>query len=130
MLMRFEDLLIDPETRLRQVCDFCRIDYDKRQLDPTIDSGVRLLHETWKEKINSPIDASRAFAWRKKRDDPTVDHLTALMRRRLAVMGYPESEGPGLAFPAQVNLHIQNAAVLSSRVPVAVAYRIGRFLKK
>ncbi|QBB70239.1 sulfotransferase [Pseudolysobacter antarcticus] len=80
--LRYEDLIFDPRTNLRRVCDFIELDFDERMLayhhhasqrlsehHARYDSAGQLLvsHERRlfnQRKTSEPPDASRVYAWR------------------------------------------------------------------
>jgi hypothetical protein len=78
-VLRYEDLLADPEARLREVCGFAGFDYDPDMLS---------YPET--TTYDAP-DARLAYQWRRKLSDREVALVEARIGARLAQSGYEAS---------------------------------------
>lgn len=90
LTVRYEDLLMDPETTMRRVCAHVSVPFEPAMLDPEAGANaVTTSVETWKAKNSSALDPSRAYAWRNSRDDTTTA-IGALCSSELTEFGYPE----------------------------------------
>ncbi|MBN1557827.1 MAG: sulfotransferase [Lentisphaerae bacterium] len=92
LLLRFEDLLSQPETELRRICEFLSVPYSDGLLrfyeDP---QHVR----DWNVKITEPLDAGRAYGWKRssKRDDLAI--VNRICGAYACTLGYEEGESEG-----------------------------------
>lgn len=79
MTIRYEDLVGDPESALRKICEFVDVPYHEAMLETDRSYiSVNKLREKWKEKVKDKIDRSRVFAWKKElsqRDKAVADAL-------------------------------------------------------
>jgi len=61
LLVKYEDLLTDPEAEVRRICDFLEVDFHREMLDiPQGGSSLKAF------TTNKGIDSSRVEAWRKE----------------------------------------------------------------
>jgi Sulfotransferase family len=64
VVVRYEDLVADPEHVMRGLCTFLGEEFEPAMLDVTDEAHVVASGETWKWRVGSPIDTSRVDAWR------------------------------------------------------------------
>ena len=94
-VVRYEDLVLDPETVLRRVNAFYGVDFDPGQLDAGGASPVVPSHErSWKANAVEKPDESRISAWRQHVTDPERLIMNSLMGAELRTFGYRETELP------------------------------------
>jgi hypothetical protein len=94
-VVRYEDLVRDPETVLRRVNAFYGVDFDPAQLDAGSASPVVPAHEQpWKANAVQRPDKSRISAWRRQVTDSDRLIMNSLMGSELRTFGYEETEGP------------------------------------
>lgn len=109
LLVRFEDLVAEPEATLRGVCDFLGEPYSGRMLTYHEDASDHLPEESrpWHTSVLAPPDPSKIFTW--KREMLEVDRV--LFERvagdALEMFGYERGGGdPGLLAKARA-LHYE-----------------------
>lgn len=81
-LVRFEDLVREPETEIRRVCEFLGVTIEPRMLRQKVVSRGERLGE-------AGFDAGAADRWRRSIPDRDARALTWLLGRRIREMGYP-----------------------------------------
>jgi len=92
--VRFEDLLADPTSVMRQVCDAVGVPFDPAMIERRGAEGIAAPHEWWKAKAAEPLDPSRAGGWRTTMD-PAVQRFAAIqLRDALRAHGYPDARDP------------------------------------
>ncbi len=91
ILVKYEDILSQPNTEIRRLDEFCGIKFEPRQIDATIQTHVvPQWEEPWKLKATHPIDTTRVGHWR---TDFTVEEKWALnhtMSPYLQQFGYED----------------------------------------
>lgn len=80
-LVRFEDLVRDPEVELMELCAFLGVDMEDSLLRQRVTSKGSL-------RGQAGFDAGAADRWRESIDPPAERWLRRLLGRRLAEMGY------------------------------------------
>jgi hypothetical protein len=65
--LRFEDLIQNPETELRKLCEVIDEPFDNQMLDTSL-TGKQLNSRNvpWKNKASQPVDRDRLFVWQKE----------------------------------------------------------------
>ncbi len=103
--LRYEDLVISPETELLKLCQFLGEKFESSMLD-TSSTGKQInsRNVAWKEKVSQPIDTSRVAVW--KLDLAKEDNLLseALLGKQMDKYGYPrevEFRSYGEAYPTR-----------------------------
>ena len=110
--IRYEDLILDPEATLREVCEFAEIDYDEAMLDYHERAGERL-EEMKRElpaeggktelsverrmathaKTREPPDPNRVARWRTQMSAEDRAEFEETAGELLAELGYPVGAG-------------------------------------
>jgi hypothetical protein len=93
LLVKFEDLVTEPEKHIRRVCDFLEIEFQDKMLDQEVVSvGFR-----WKE---TGFDRNAATRWQEQ-IDPWIDRWFSFwFRKYLKEFGYSDFRSPSLeSFP-------------------------------
>lgn len=79
LVMKYEDIVADPESEVRKICDFLGVSFHKEMLEiPQIDSSLAGITSKGKG-----IDRSRADAWQKGGLNPTEIYLCQKITYRL-----------------------------------------------
>ncbi|MGA2232109.1 MAG: sulfotransferase [Tepidisphaeraceae bacterium] len=87
--VRFEDLVTSPQAEATRLCDFLGVDFEPRQLDPSMETGVVPAWEMdWKGKVFEPPDASRIGTARRDFDEKSLQLVEAMMGPCLRQLGY------------------------------------------
>ncbi|HHB81630.1 MAG TPA: sulfotransferase, partial [Aliiroseovarius sp.] len=93
--VRYEDLIADPERELTRLCDHLGVALDPAMLDTSRGTNVIKPNETaHKTKVNTPVDASRAEAWRTELSARDLADMAPIMNETLAALGYPTEPVP------------------------------------
>ncbi|MFL6292353.1 MAG: condensation domain-containing protein [Thermoanaerobaculia bacterium] len=91
-LVRFEELVRDPEPVLRRLCDFLDLDFDPAMLRPYEDRSRRMTDGVHAESrmlgdvkfhTHSGIDAGTAESWRRELSEESLGEPTRAMAERL-----------------------------------------------
>ena len=93
MLLRFEDLLADPEGQARKTCDFLGIKFDEKMVDPTgyVDGygdpwGQNTAYE--KGKGNKAFNPATADRWREGLSPEEITLTDHICGPEMALLGY------------------------------------------
>jgi hypothetical protein len=87
--LRFEDLVADPEGRLRGVCGFLGEEYAPGMTEPYRVAGVAVpARKTWHRRTHGALDASRAGARTTRLTPNQVRLCEAALGERLISYGY------------------------------------------
>lgn len=94
---RYEDLVRDPETTLKNVCQFLGEEFDPRMLHPeAVSDQIVTDGETWHTKTRTAISSSSIGTYTQKLSQETIALCESVMGERLERLGY-ELEGVGPA---------------------------------
>jgi hypothetical protein len=112
LLIRYEDLLDEPEKILKQVDEFLGLHFEAQQLDagshPT--NVVPDAERGWKGQALERIDPSRKATWKKKATPRQLLVMNALMGKALRHMGYPDTDRPRGSTGQRLRTSLGNAA--------------------
>lgn len=91
--LRFEDLILSPESELSHLCQFLGEEFEEEMLD-TADTGKQLnsRNAVWKDKVRQPVDVSRISVWRNELTKQENQLAEAIVGDRLEAYGYPREE--------------------------------------
>ena len=94
-VLRFEDLLAEPQAELEQLCRFLGESYDPVMVErPDAATGLAADHEWWKHKAAEPLDPSRAGAWRGEMSEVQQRVASLVCREQLEAFGYEGAVRP------------------------------------
>jgi len=89
LTVRYEDLVIDPEAKLKKVCHFLGIEFEPPMLKPNeLDSYLIETGHQHKNKITGAIDPSNIDLWRKKVSSDEQQLADRLLGHELKKWGY------------------------------------------
>ena len=114
MMLRFEDLVVEPEQRLKQVCEFLELEYEVDMLrmgggDARASEGA---NSSFDEIPQGSISRRPIGRYREHLDEKTIALIQGVARRPMQRWGYA---------PENVGLPIATKAVVAGiRVPVAL----------
>ncbi|MEO8453437.1 MAG: sulfotransferase, partial [Gemmatimonadota bacterium] len=91
-LVRFEELVADPERILSSLMAWYGQAFEQTQLEAGHSPTFRRWEDHWKHETEGPIDFARGGAWRHAERQLTPEQL-ARLAPTLARFGYPESTG-------------------------------------
>lgn len=88
-MVRYEDLILDPEKQLRRAMDFLGLAFEGGQLRASAAStAVPGWEAAWKAKAADLPDPSRVAAWKREAAPATLLAMESVMRDELAAWGY------------------------------------------
>ncbi len=97
-VIRYEDLVRDPEMVLRRVNAFLGVDFDAAQLDAGGSSPAVPAHErSWKANAVERPDESRISAWQQHVTEAERLIMNSMMGAELRTFGYGETELPAVS---------------------------------
>lgn len=92
LLVKYEDLLLNPESELRRIHEHLSIPYCESQLVAQEQSAaIPEWEKPWKSNASSVVDASRAYAWKKNAIAGDLEAMESIMHDTLEQYGYPSS---------------------------------------
>jgi hypothetical protein len=88
-LVRYEDLVADPETHLRTICRFLAEDYDPAMTDPSELAAVAVpAYKTWHTRTHQNVTTERVRSWQQRLTPAEIERCEAVLGPRLARFGY------------------------------------------
>ncbi len=127
MVVRYRDLVVDPETTLRRVCDHIGEDYAPEMLEQRSQASERVARRSgWQKeqvlKSQGPINTSSLDKWRDQLTSQQVQIVEHLTRRHRTRLGFEDTAAsPPLA--TRVHLAIRATRQLVYRLAVHVRRR-------
>ncbi|MGD8394344.1 MAG: sulfotransferase [Candidatus Eiseniibacteriota bacterium] len=122
-VIRYEDLLEQPEATTRALCAFCGVPHEEGMLEFYRTSRT-YIGEHHSELIFQPIDRRNVGKWQRRLTGREARIFTTLARRRLERHGYPTG-GLGLEAGDLGRLVVDLAVGLPRRAWQVVATRVG-----
>jgi hypothetical protein len=108
LIIKYEQILLEPERRLSEICKFIGEKFEPGQLDPKISSHVVPDWEmNWKAKANSILDPTRIEAWRREADHLEIWAMNNMMGPLLKKTGYPDTGMTGCPWPHRIYLSLR-----------------------
>ena len=96
ILVKYENILINPEEELKKLCEFIGEKFEPTQLNPDFNSAVVPDWENnWKKKALLGLDPKRIEAWRKINDKNQIWFMNSMMGSMLKHMGYVDADMQG-----------------------------------
>lgn len=128
-IVRYEDLMAQPEAELRRLCDFIGETFEPTQLERGTGTDVVPTYELgWKGKAMERPDVNRAAAWKRNESPEQVALWNHYMGRTLRACGYPDTEVTGVSLFKRLWWSIQYIPFLPGVFPLAVA--VNRLLRR
>lgn len=110
--LRYEDLLADPRTELRKLCDFLGEQFDDAMLEfATASHDIVPEHKVWHSLTHEPLDASRGQRWRKRLRADQVALIESVADEQLRAHGYARTS----ADPPALTMRLRYAAEYARR---------------
>lgn len=104
-IVKYEELLMNPEPEVRRLCDFLDVGFESKQLQGDGHSSVVPDWEKeWKSKAAERMDPSRIETWKACQDIEKISTLTFLMKKYLCRWGYDFNSVQPLSFNAKIRL--------------------------
>ncbi|HEX3453870.1 MAG TPA: sulfotransferase, partial [Gaiellaceae bacterium] len=117
LVVRYEDLVADPEAVMRRVADFARIDWADSLLTPTVGGVSATSNSAWSaRRVTGEIEGTRLDLWRDELDDPAAAVIAAATRSPARRYGY-ELPRPGTRQLAEVAERRARVMLASRRRP-------------
>lgn len=98
LLLRYEDVVSDPELARRRLIAFLDLPPGGGSLHGS-DNDVRrivLPRETWKRRTFDPVTAARVSVWRETLTHDQAATIAAICKREMEIMGYGSSDSTAL----------------------------------
>lgn len=90
--LRFEDLVADPEPRLRALCAYLGEEYAPAMTEPYRQADAAVPErKTWHRRTRGALDTSRAGSWRQRLTPDQIRLCDAVLGDKLRSRGYPLS---------------------------------------
>ena len=110
-LLRYEDLVLNPEETVRSLCAFLEEDFYPEMLSFYKDSSRYMkaeAAESFNKAATRPISADRLHKWKDKLTEADVARIEAVCGRQMQEFGYP-SEGSRLRWNHRIELAVKEA---------------------
>jgi hypothetical protein len=89
LIVRYEDLLVEPEATLKTICTFIGEEFEHDMLIKSrSDVVVPEWEKEWKTKSKSKLDVSFAYKWKKNINKDELSYIQYFMKNELDFMGY------------------------------------------
>jgi sulfotransferase family protein len=93
--VHYEDLVLQPETTLKELCRFLSVPFELTMLETSISgAAVSSKHEPWKTRAAQRLDASRVQAWKRTLPSNTRRAVDFVCLEGMLEFGYPIPEAP------------------------------------
>jgi hypothetical protein len=120
-VVRYEDLMIQPERELRRLCEFLGETFEPSQLDESLDAGpVQEVERQWKAKARNAPDPGRVAAWRTCEDRELIARMNLYMGPLLRRLNYPDSTVTGASPWKRLGWHIAMVPYWRPIFPIAL----------
>ena len=94
-VVRYEDLVAEPETHLRTICRFLGEEYDPAMARPHDVAEVAVpAYEAWHTRTRQAVTAERISSWRERLTQAEIERCEAFFGSRLSQFGYPPVMSP------------------------------------
>lgn len=89
-VVRYEDLVAEPETHLRTLCRFLGEEYHPAMARPDEQAPVAVPgYKTWHTRCHQSVTTERIRSWRQRLTAGEIERCEAVFGDRLAQLGYP-----------------------------------------
>lgn len=115
MMLKFEDLVLETESRLREVCEFLELEYDERmfEMGGGDDRASEGANSSFDSIPRGSISRRPIGRYREHLDEGTVARIQGVARRPMARWGYAPDE-----FDSSL---VQKAVATGIEAPIALA---------
>jgi hypothetical protein len=108
-VLRYESLVADPQTVLRELCAFLEEDFDPVMLEPHQVVDVVPERKTWHENLKGSISTDRVESWRTGLEPWEIGLMETVFRRKLKRWGYSISGDGTLPSPKLVAKYVKES---------------------
>lgn len=113
LMVKFEDILRQPQPMLEKICAFIGEKFEPTQLQPAqSSSAIPDWEKKWKNKASETLDPARIEAWRKAADREQIWTMNSMMGEMLERMGYVDTTLDGCPPAIRVKLFFQKLPYL------------------
>ncbi len=110
LVVRYEDLVSEPEAVMRRVADFAEIEWSDSLLTPTVGGVGATSNSAWSaRKVTGEIESRRLDLWREELDEHDAGLVVAATRDAAGRHGY-ELPRPGVRELAEVSVRRARAS--------------------
>jgi hypothetical protein len=113
--LRYEDLVVEPEQRLRRVCQFLGEEFDPRMLDFHLDAARSLPEGGFHEPVRRPLTSRRVERWRHEMSERDLRLFEAVAGPTLEAVGYETSGRHALTASDRARILVPSARYLAYR---------------
>lgn len=120
-IVRYEDLMREPERELRRLCEFIGEEFEPAQLEEGTGTDVIPVYEqAWKGKARKKPDAQRVEAWRRNETPLQIAQWNFYMGRTLRACGYPDTRVEGVPLSRRLIWAAKYVPYLPGLHPIAL----------
>lgn len=96
MIVRYEDLIVDPEQTIEQICDFAGLEFEKRMLyfHETDEAVEQAQKSKYWENLSKPVMSDNRAKFRDQLSTREVQIFEAVAGELLDLLGYPLTTAP------------------------------------
>ncbi|RIK67300.1 MAG: sulfotransferase [Planctomycetota bacterium] len=121
-IVRYEDLMLEPERELRRLCAFIGETFEPAQLEHGTGTDVIPEYELgWKGKARNKPDPARVAAWRRNETPEHIAMLNQYMGPALRAWGYPDTQVEGVGLTRRAQWAARYVPYLPGVFPIALA---------
>jgi hypothetical protein len=93
--VRYEELVTDPEQKLKEVCEFLGLSYDREMMNfPSKSTSVNPEREPWKKNVMKPVSVDSLTSWKQELVAERVTQAEAVAFWEMREWGYTNFETP------------------------------------
>lgn len=107
-VIKYEDILRQPEDKIREICQFIGEKFEAQQLNAgKTSTTVPGWEMDWKGKASQMLDPKRIEAWRNEQDIKKIWSMNIFMGKSLKYLGYPETNLYGCPWRIRLLLRLK-----------------------
>jgi hypothetical protein len=88
MVVKYEDLIVNPRKYFKEICAFFDIEFSDSILDVRQTADYDVKQEYWKSKNNEALDSGNAYKWKRYSSERWPNVITCLSVAELKLFGY------------------------------------------
>ena len=130
-VVRYEDLMTNPQGELERLCQFVGEQFEPAQLAESTSAGpVQECEAEWKAKAKTAPDPQRVAAWRRSDDHEAIARMVCHMGSTLRACGYPDAQPPDVPLVKRLRWEFEYLPYCRPVFPIARhALKIGRLTR-
>ena len=88
MVVKYEDLIVDPRRYFKEICAFFEIEFTESILEPGQTTDYDIKFEYWKSKNRETIDSKNAYKWKRFSSESWQKIIVHISSAELRLFGY------------------------------------------